>query len=132
MSNSCCPDEFIGAEPAIVKWRAVRGDTASIMVQFLQSDETTAYDTAGWTYIATAYEERVDQSHTLDIQVNSGYIKIIANAEITSQWAIGLKTGELSFDVQVTIDGDTVWTPIIGTINVIGDVTGAQYGNSWQ
>ena len=124
MTDACCPDDFIGAEPAIVKWKAVRGDTASIMVQFLETDETTSYNTDGWTYIATAYEERVGQSHTLDVQVNSGYIKVVASPEITSQWAVGLKTGELSFDIQVTTPDETVWTPIIGTIYVIGDVTG--------
>jgi hypothetical protein len=31
---------------------------------------------------------------------------------------------ELAFDLQVTIDGATVWTPVIGTITVLGDVTG--------
>lgn len=124
MTDACCPDDFIGADPAIVKWRAVRGDTASIMVQFLQSDETTSYDTTGWTYVATAYEERSDQAYNLNIQVNSGYIKIVAPATMTAQWAVGLKSGELSFDVQVTTPDETVWTPIIGTISVIGDVTG--------
>jgi hypothetical protein len=31
---------------------------------------------------------------------------------------------ELTFDLQVVIENETVWTPVIGTISVIGDVTG--------
>jgi hypothetical protein len=30
---------------------------------------------------------------------------------------------ELMFDLEVTID-DTVWTPVIGTITVLGDISG--------
>ena len=125
MADACCPDDFIGAEPAIVKWRAIRGDTASVMVQFLETDESTPYDTTGWSYLATAFDERINESYALDIQENIGYIKIVASAQMTSQWCVGLKSGELSFDVQVTTADETVWTPIIGTISVIGDVTGA-------
>lgn len=124
MSDSCCPDDFIGAEPAQIKWRVVRGDTASLIVQFYQNDETTFYDTSTWTYVATAYESKTDNYDTLDIEENAGYIKITASPEITSGWGVGQKTAELSFDVQVTIDGTTVWTPIIGIISVLGDVTG--------
>ena len=125
MADACCPDDFIGAEPAQIKWRVVRGDTASIMVQFLEADEATSYDTTGWTYIATAYDERLNESYDLDIQVNAGYIKVVAPATMTTTWGVGLKTADLSFDVQVTTLDETVWTPILGTIFVIGDVTGA-------
>lgn len=125
MVDACCPEDFIGADPAQIKWKVVRGDTASMMVQFFQTDESTAYDTTGWTYIATAYDERIDQSYSLDIQVNAGYIKIVAPASMTATWAVGLKNGSLAFDVQVITADETVWTPIIGTIFVIGDVTGA-------
>ena len=124
MSDACCPDEFIGAEPAQVKWRVVRGDTATLMVQFYENDETTFYDTSTWTYLATAYESKADRYDELDIEVNAGYIKITASPEITSTWGVGAKTAELSFDVQVTIDEDTVWTPILGIISLVGDVTG--------
>jgi hypothetical protein len=124
MSDACCPDEFIGAEPAQVKWRVVRGDTASIMVQFLEDDETTSYDTSTWTYAATAYEAKDNRYDDLDVEVSPGYIKITAAPSVTATWGVGTKTAELSFDLQVTIDGTTVWTPIIGTISVIGDVTG--------
>jgi hypothetical protein len=124
MADACCPDEFIGAEPAYIKWRVVRGDTASLMVQFYQDDEVTFYDTSTWTYAATAYDPKIGHSDTLSIEVNSGYIKITASPEITATWGIGSKVDELNFDVQVTIDSDVVWTPIIGIISVIGDVTG--------
>ena len=124
MSDACCPDDFIGAEPAQVKWRVVRGDTATLMVQFYENDETTFYDTSTWTYLATAYESKADRYDELDVEVHSGYIKITASPQITSTWGIGTKTAELSFDVQVTIDETTVWTPILGIISLVGDVTG--------
>lgn len=124
MADSCCPDDFIGAEPALVKWRVVRGDTATLTVQFYQNDESTFYDTSTWTYIATAYENKTDNYDTLDVEEHAGYIKITASPEITAGWGVGQKTAELSFDLQVTIDGTTVWTPILGTISVLGDVTG--------
>jgi len=124
MSDSCCPDDFIGAEPALVKWRVVRGDTATLTIQFYQNDEATFYDTSTWTYLATAYESKADRYDELAVEEHAGYIKITASSEITSTWGVGQKTAELSFDLQVTIDEDTVWTPILGTISVLGDVTG--------
>lgn len=124
MTDSCSLDDFIGAEPAQVKWRVVRGDTATLTVQFYENDETTFFDTSTWTFLATAYENKADRYDTLDIEEFAGYIKVTATPEITSTWGVGQKTAELSFDVQVTIDGTTVWTPILGTISVLGDVTG--------
>lgn len=126
MSDACCPDEldFIGAEPAQIKWRIVRGDTATLLVQFYENDEINFYDTSTWTYLATAYESKADRFDELDIEVHAGYVKITASPEITSTWGVNAKTAELNFDVQVTIDGTTVWTPIIGIISVVGDVTG--------
>jgi hypothetical protein len=124
MSDPCCPEEFLGADPAHVKWRVVRGDTATLVVQFYENDETTFYDTSTWTYLATVYDSKANRYDQLNIEVNSGYINITASPQITSTWGIGTKTAELSFDVQVTIDGTTVWTPILGTISLVGDVTG--------
>jgi hypothetical protein len=51
----------------------------------------------------------------------------MAPACITKYWGTGFKSvvTELTFDLQVTIDGETIWTPLIGTISVIGDITGS-------
>jgi hypothetical protein len=51
----------------------------------------------------------------------------LAPASLTSQWGLGYKTivTELTFDLQVTIDTDVIWTPLIGTISVIGDISGS-------
>jgi hypothetical protein len=61
-----------------------------------------------------------------------GYVEILAPASITENWG-GTKyrsvVAELQFDLQVVIEGgsgqnsDTVWTPVIGTICVLGDVS---------
>jgi len=59
-----------------------------------------------------------------------GTVTITAPASITKDWGQGRtsKVGELLFDLQVTINGssdalDVIWTPLIGTISVIGDIT---------
>lgn len=124
--NSCLSDQSIGAKPANVRWNVVRGDTASIMVQFLENDEVTNYDTSGWTYVAKAYDSKTDTSYDLLVEETSTGVKITAAPEVTATWGTAPKdrVAELSFDLQVTIDADTVWTPILGTISVLGDVPG--------
>lgn len=121
----CCPTPF-GADPANITWNVVRGDTATISIEFYQPDETTFYDTDGWTYIATAYNSKTDTYDELDVEVFDGYVKITALPVVTSTWGTGIasKVAELTFDLQVTTLDDTVWTPVIGTISVTGDVTG--------
>jgi hypothetical protein len=126
MNSNCSPDLF-GASPANIKWNVVRGDTATINVEFYQPDETTAYDTTGWTYLATAYNAKTDTYYTLDIEDLGASVKITATPLITQDWGTGIgpQVAELKFDLQVTTLDDTVWTPVIGTISVTGDVTGA-------
>jgi hypothetical protein len=117
--------DIFGANPYNMKWTVVRGDTAVLRVEFLQDDEVTAYATSTWEYASYAYDFKGDVLDELETSAGSGYVEITAPAEITKFWGIGYKAvvAELAFDLQVTID-DTVWTPVIGTITVIGDVTG--------
>lgn len=125
MTSPCSP-EILGADPAIIKWNIVRGDTAPLRIEFYQNDEATAYDTTGWTYLASAYDFKGEVIDELDVTGGAGYVEITATPEITALWGTGFNkvVAELAFDLQVTIDNDTVWTPVIGTISVIGDVTG--------
>lgn len=124
MSN-CGPDSF-GADPARIKWNIVRGDTSPLRVEFLEDNETTYFDTSDWTYKATSYDPQSDFLDELEVTAGTGYVDIMAPASITELWGVGYKSvvTELTFDLQVTINGDTVWTPVIGTINVLGDITG--------
>ena len=117
MSN-CGPDSF-GADPARIKWNIVRGDTSPLRVEFLEDNETTYFDTSEWTYKATSYDPQSDFLDELEVTAGTGYVDIMAPASITELWGVGYKTvvTELTFDLQVTIDGNTVWTPVIGTIN---------------
>jgi hypothetical protein len=70
-------------------------------------------------------------SHVLDISSAAGYVDIIAQPSKTKLWGLGYqdKVAELNFDLQVTIpsagsgNADTVWTPVIGTISVLADIT---------
>lgn len=121
---SCSPEIF-GANPANVKWQVVRGDTASLRVEFYENDEITPFDTEDWVFSSTSYDFRGDILDELEVEAGEGYVIITAPAEITEFWGAGYTStvAELAFDVQVDIDG-TTWTPVIGTITVLGDVTG--------
>jgi hypothetical protein len=118
-------NEFFGADPIHAKWRVVRGDTAKLRVYFLEHDEVTEYDTTGWTFMSTAYNAKGEVLDSLEISVENGYVDVLATPEITSTWGTGHNSvsAELSFDVQVVTDEGDVWTPIIGTIIVLSDVT---------
>jgi hypothetical protein len=121
---SCSPEIF-GANPANLKWQVVRGDTSSLRVEFFENDEITTFDTSDWEFAATTYDFRGDVLDELEVSSGNGYVNITAPAEITALWGSGYTStvAELAFDLQVTID-DQIWTPVIGTITVLGDVTG--------
>lgn len=125
MTSSCGPEIF-GADPANIQWSVVRGDTAILRVEFYENDETTAYDTSSWEYASSAYDYKGDVTDELEVVAGDGYVEITAPADITALWGTGYTrtVAELAFDLQVTVDRDTVWTPVIGTIKVLGDVTG--------
>lgn len=125
----CTPElEKLGATPANIQWTVVRGDTATLKVEFFEDDETTYFDTTGWTFAATSYDSDGDFLDELTVTAEDGYVIISAPADVTANWGTSFKSvvAELPFDLQVTIDdaGDiTTWTPVIGTICVIGDIT---------
>ena len=116
----------IGAQPARVKWNVVRGDTSVLRVEFYERDERNPYDTTGWTFISTVYDRRGKTISQLDVEAFDGFITITATPEVSRTWGVGFndRVAQLDFDVQVTIDDDIVWTPVIGIISVIGDITG--------
>ena len=117
------PESF-GNTPAIVKWNVVRGDTARLRVDFLQNDEVTVFDIDEWNFASTTYDNRGDILDSLTVEVENGYVNIIAPPEITSFWGSGYNgtVAEIAFDLEVQI-GDIIWTPVLGTIKVAADVT---------
>lgn len=125
----CSPTiEKFGATPANIQWTVVRGDSASFTVSLLENDEITAFDTEGWTYSATAYDPVSDILDELLVTVNGNVVTVTAPASVTANWGTKYKSvvAELSFDLQATVpDGNSpiTWTPVIGTICVLGDVT---------
>lgn len=125
MTSTCKPETF-GADPYNIKWTIVRGDTSPLRIEFYENDEVTLRDTSDWEFIASAYDFKGDTTDELEVVAGNGYVEITAPAELTAYWGTGYNkvVGELAFDLQVTIDGDTIWTPVIGTIVVLGDVTG--------
>jgi hypothetical protein len=121
---SCYDVDIFGADPANIKWRVVRGDSATLRVEFLENDEKTYFDISDWSFASTAYDFKGDVLDELDVVIGEGYVDIKASPEITDFWGSGYTAtvAELAFDLQVTID-DTVWTPVVGTIMVLGDVS---------
>jgi hypothetical protein len=121
-----CGPKVFGADPANIKWTVVRGDTAKLRVEFLEDDEITYFDISGWEFLSSTYDFRGDVVDPLTVEVGEGFVDIIASSAITAEWGSGFTklVAELAFDLQVTLDDNTVWTPVVGTISVIGDVTG--------
>lgn len=126
--NAKISRQRLGVKPIDIRWDIVRGDTASIRVQFLELDEATAYDISSWQFEASAYSRKDNIFDDLEVKVVGTDVVITANSDLTEFWGTGIKktVAELSFDLQVIIDPFTIWTPIVGTITVIGDVTGGR------
>lgn len=123
-----------GTEPINIQWKVVRGNTAMLTVDFLEADETTDWDTDGWTYKATSYDPQGNVLDDLPVEASGGSITLVVPPSTTDRWGTSYASvvAELQFDIQVTIPSvevtgssycDTVWTPVIGTICVLGNVT---------
>ena len=127
----CSPTiEKYGASPANIQWTIVRGDSATLKIEFFEDDESTYWDTDGWTFSSTAFDPTGAILDELTVTDEAGYVTISIPAEITLNWGTQYKSvvSELPFDLQVVIPGgsgeeDTVWTPVVGTICVLGNVT---------
>jgi len=124
--NLCGPESF-GADPVNVQWQVVRGDTATMRVEFLDDDGTTPFDVSNWTFSASSYDPKNDVIDELQVVAGVGYVDITAPTDITSLWGTGYRSvsAELTFDVQAVIDSSTTWTPVVGTIKVLSDVSGS-------
>jgi len=125
--NICAP-QVIGADPLSIKWNVVRGDTSILRIEFLEKDEVTPLNISQWTFDATAYNPKTDIVYPLEVELNveEGSATIVAEADITAEWGVGVggRIAELVFDLQITQEDDVIWTPVIGNISVLGDVTG--------
>lgn len=132
----CSPTiEKFGATPANIQWSVVRGDSSNLKIEFFEDDEVTPYDTSDWTYISTAYDPNGQVLDDLPVLAGNGYAEVQVPALTTSNWGTTYRSvvAELSFDLQVIIAAgsgegeDTTWTPVIGTICVLGDVSGTSF-----
>jgi len=125
----CSPTiEKFGATPANIQWTVVRGDYASFTVSFLENDEVEEFDTTGWKFAATAYDPSVNLLDALTVEVDGSVVTVSAPGSVTKDWGTKYTSvvAELSFDLQAKVpDGGSTftWTPVIGTICVLGDVS---------
>lgn len=126
-----CNDNLIkryGTEPIKAQWNVVRGDTSFLKIEFFNNDEKTYWDTTGWTYSATAYDPQGDFLDGIVVIGSPGYVILKATEDVTALWGTRYApvVAELIFDLQVVIpqgDINVTWTPVIGTIRVLGDVS---------
>ena len=117
-----------GTQPKNIQWSVIRGDTSSLKIEFFNNDEITYWDTTGWTYLSTAYDPQGDILDEITVTSYPGYVVLEAPADLTAFWGTKYTSvvAELPFDLQIVIPGEassTTWTPVIGTIRVLGDVT---------
>jgi hypothetical protein len=126
--NSKISRQLLGVKPVNIRWDIVRGDTSSIRIKFLELDEATAYDISSWQFEATAYSKKDRVFDELEVEVVGSDVIVTATSDLTEFWGTGITrtVAELTFDLQIIIDRFTVWTPVVGTITVIGDVTGGR------
>lgn len=117
---------FFGSDPARIIWKVVRGDTSSIQIDFLENDEVTGFDCSGWDYVSVAYNPKTDEEYELEVSAEGHSVMITAPSDVTVEWGsiYGSVVAELLFDLQVDT-GTQIWTPVVGTISVSGDVGGS-------
>lgn len=134
MSSSLSSIDQVGASPINIQWKVVRGDTATLKIEFLEDDEVTPIDISDWTFVSSSYDSSGDTLDELTVEKYTGYVVITALSEITKLWGVGYKNTvlELPFDLEIVIPNDEsgaieseiTWTPVIGTIVVLSDITG--------
>ena len=126
-----CGNEVFGADPVRINWNIVRGDTSPLRVEFLDDDEITYFDTSDWSFKATTYDPKSDYLDELEVTPHNGYVDIMAPSSIKELWGSGYSSvvAELTFDLQITIDNDTVWTPVIGVSKLLVIYLGVYNGS---
>ena len=67
-----------GADPVTMQWSVVRGDTGTLRVEFYESNEVDFYDTTGWIFRATAYDQSGNVLDALDCEPGEGFVDITA------------------------------------------------------
>lgn len=121
--------QAFGANPANIQWRVVRGDSSALRIEFCENDEETFINTSTWSYLASAYNPVTKVSEPISTVPGEGYVDLVASSTITIDWGVGYNStvAEFPFDLQITISengNNVVWTPVIGTIAIAGDITG--------
>ena len=134
MSYVTASIDQVGASPINIQWKVVRGDTATLKIEFLEDDEVTPIDISDWTFTSSSYDASGDTLDELTVEEYAGYVIITAISDITKLWGVGYKNTvlELPFDLEIVIPSDDsgaiepeiTWTPVIGTIVVLSDITG--------
>ena len=134
MSSVTASIDQVGASPINIQWKVVRGDTATLRIDFLEDDEVTPINISTWTFVSSSYDSSGDTLDELTVEKYTGYVIITALSETTKLWGTGYRNTvlELPFDLEIIIPNDesgaveseVTWTPVIGTIVVLSDVTG--------
>ena len=116
-------DAYAGEQPAKIVWNVVRGDDSSIEITLLD-DNGAALNTSGWTY--SSQSSLGGTLYTLNVTSSQNVVTVKAPSAPTALWGAGPVTNpaaQVPLDLQVTNGDATQWTPVIGRIVVIPDIT---------
>jgi hypothetical protein len=116
-------DAYAGESPAKIVWNIVRGDDSSIEITLLD-DNGQPLSAYGWSYASKARGS--SQLYSLTVTSVGNVVTVKAPSATTSLWGAGATTNpaaQLPFDLQVTKGDGSKWTPVIGKIVVIPDVS---------
>jgi len=108
MSYVTASIDQVGASPINIQWKVVRGDTATLKIEFLEDDEVTFVDISDWTFVSSSYDSFGDTLDELTVEKYTGYVVITATSEITKLWGTGYRNTvlELPFDLEIIIPND--------------------------
>ena len=56
MSSVTASIDQVGASPINIQWKVVRGDSATLKVEFLEDDEVTFVDISDWAFVSSSYD----------------------------------------------------------------------------
>ena len=86
MSYVTASIDQVGASPINIQWKVVRGDTATLKIEFLEDDEVTPIDISDWTFTSSSYDASGDTLDELTVEEYAGYVIITAISDITKLW----------------------------------------------
>ena len=98
MSSVTASIDQVGASPINIQWKVVRGDSATLKVEFLEDDEVTFVDISDWAFVSSSYDASGDTLDELTVEKYS--LNIFDFCPRMALWANKSPSGHLGFSIQ--------------------------------